>query len=272
MPSGYAHYRFGMAMLTQMPADIKRAIQRFRPLFDMGLHGPDIFYYTSPLIKANAGFLGIKYHEQTGREFFIRACRMLRMERSEAGNVYLYGLLCHYCLDSVMHPAVLAAVARGAGTHVGIETEFDRYLLELDGKAPADIQKLRLHMRLTAGETDTVARFYPPADGRYIRNSISGMAGFTKLIAAGGARRKLLEVGIRLGGKEMEGMLMPKQAAPESIALDAELLAVYQQAAAQLPKMLQQLISHMTYSAPFGSEFDAAFCRPERAHEREDSL
>ena len=45
MPSSYAHYRFGKQILAQMPADVKRSIQRFRRMFDMGLQGPDIFFY-----------------------------------------------------------------------------------------------------------------------------------------------------------------------------------------------------------------------------------
>ena len=111
MPSGYAHYRFGTAFLPELPGDVRRTVQRFRGLYDMGLHGPDIFFYSGPLLKTNAGFLGIKFHEQTGRAFFSRVCRMTRMEKSEAGLSYLYGLLCHYCLDSVIHPFVAEKVA-----------------------------------------------------------------------------------------------------------------------------------------------------------------
>ena len=74
MPSVYAHYRFGVALLPTMPADARRTIQRFRSLFEVGLHGPDIFYYGSPIEKTKTGFLGIKFHEQTGREFFQRVC------------------------------------------------------------------------------------------------------------------------------------------------------------------------------------------------------
>ena len=49
MPSTYAHYRFGVGLLTTMPGDVRRTIQRFRRRFDVGLHGPDIFYYQSAL-------------------------------------------------------------------------------------------------------------------------------------------------------------------------------------------------------------------------------
>ena len=47
MPSTYAHYRFGVAMLPGLPGDVRRTIGRFRRLFDVGLHGPDIFYFIS---------------------------------------------------------------------------------------------------------------------------------------------------------------------------------------------------------------------------------
>ena len=70
MPSTYAHYRFGVGLLPTMPGDVRRTIQRFRRLFDVGLHGPDIFYYQSALSKAASRFLGVKYHEQTGKDFF----------------------------------------------------------------------------------------------------------------------------------------------------------------------------------------------------------
>ena len=101
MPSTYAHYRFGLAMLEKFPGDSRRTIQRFRRLFEVGLHGQDIFYYQLPGLNKSTSFLGIKFHEQTGQEFFQRVCRGIRMEKSEAAQAYLYGVLCHYCLDSV---------------------------------------------------------------------------------------------------------------------------------------------------------------------------
>lgn len=79
MPSTYAHHRFGTALLRTMPGDVRRTISRFPRLFDVGLQGPDIFYYSSPLLKTNTSFLGIRFHEQTGQEFFQRVCRVVRL-------------------------------------------------------------------------------------------------------------------------------------------------------------------------------------------------
>jgi len=264
MPSGYAHYRFGTGLLPQFPGDVKRTVQRFRTMFDLGLHGPDIFYYSSPLIKANAGFLGIKFHEQTGQEFFVRVCRMLRMEKSEAGNAYLYGLLCHYCLDSVCHPYILEAAARGDATHIEIETDFDRFLLEADSKTPARIRELSTHMKPTQGECETIAKFYPPAGARYVKDAVRGMAFFTRQLAAPtGIKKAAVSAGLWLGSKELQGMVMTGKPNPACEGLNPGLMEQYQRAAAQLPAMLPQLLAHMTYSAPFGAEFAVSFAPAE---------
>ena len=89
MPSTYAHYRFGVALLPTLPGDVRRTIQRFRRLFDVGLHGPDFFFFQPAFIKSSPRFLGIKFHEQSGKEFFQRVCRAVRLERSEAAQAYL---------------------------------------------------------------------------------------------------------------------------------------------------------------------------------------
>ena len=89
MPANYAHYRFGKQLLSGMSPNDRRSIQRFRRLYDMGLHGPDIFFYYNPLIKTATGQLGGVFHAQSGQEFFARVCAQAG---SEAGRVYLLGL------------------------------------------------------------------------------------------------------------------------------------------------------------------------------------
>ena len=261
MPSAYAHYRFGSRLLPTFPGDVRRTIQRFHKMFELGLYGPDIFYYASPLLKTNAGFLGIKYHEQSGKEFFIRVCRMLRLERPEAGISYLYGLLCHYCLDAVMHPFVLEQIADGKITHVQLETEFDRDLLTLDDKTPAHTQDISPRVKLTPGEYDAVAKFYPPASGRDVQSALTAMRRTLQLLTApAGPRRKMVQTAMTLTGKELKGMLMTIEPDPACAHLCEPMMALYQRAEALLPELLQQMLSHMTYGGPFGEEYEPPFC------------
>lgn len=260
MPANYAHYRFGTSLLTLMPGDMRRTIQRFRRLFDMGLHGPDIFYYHSFLFKTNPGVLGIKYHEQSGREFFQRVCRAVRLDRSEAAQAYLYGVFCHYCLDSAFRDYMADPEIKAVAPRIRIETEFDRFLLELDGKVPPCTQDLSSHMHLTPGECETVAKFYPPASAGNVKESVRNMAAACKLLAMPqGAKRTVMEKSIGIVASEYQGMIMTAGPNPQCAHLDEALLALYNKAAADFPEMLSQLQAHMTYSAPFGEAFDRTF-------------
>lgn len=259
MPSTYAHYRFGTELLTAMPGDVRRTIQRFRRLYEVGLHGPDIFFYHAPLVKTGNSFLGIKYHEQTGQEFFQRVCRTVRLERSEAALSYLYGVLTHYCLDAQLHPFVREHATVGL-TALEIETEFDRFLLEKDGKTPPHAQDLSPHLKLTPGEWETVAKFYPPANANLVKDSLQKMTAFLKLLAAPeGAKRTVISKSITLFGKELSGAVMTSGPNPKCAHLNAELVDCYEAALAKFPEMLQQLQAHMTYNAALEQVFTDVF-------------
>lgn len=257
MPSTYAHYRFGIQMLNQMPGDIRRVAKRFRRLFDVGLHGPDLLFF-GPSLPSKAMKPGRKFHYQTGADFFTRVCRSLRLEPNEAGFAYLYGLLCHYCLDSLCHPFIREQAEQGICSHPQIEAEFDRFLLETDGKIPAHTQDLSPHIRLTPGECETVARFYPGISSGHIRLCVHNMKLVIKLLAAPeGVGRKLVQGGMGLAAKK--DLVMTVGPDPSCTELDGELLALYDRAAEQFPDMLAQLVAHTTYNAPLGEAFSPIF-------------
>lgn len=260
MPSIYAHYRMGVALLPTFPADVRRTIQRFRRLFDVGLHGPDIFLYYNPVLPTATGALEQKYHAQTGREFFQRVCRVARLEKSEAAQAYIYGVLCHYALDSVCNPFVNELAARENADRGRIETEFDRFLLELDGKLPPESQDLSPHLRLTPGECATVAKFYSPATARKIQDCLRNMTYYIKLFAVPeGARRTVLRRSMETLSLPMRNRMMTTGEDPQCAHLDAQLLEKYDLAVQRFPELLSQLQAHMTYNGVFGEEFTKTF-------------
>ena len=158
MPASYAHYRFGKQVLSFLPADARQCVQRFRRMYDMGLQGPDIFFFYNPFLKTAVGTLDSTFHSQSGRDFFPAACVQAT---TEAARAYLYGLLAHYCLDSVSH----AGLPHAEGSRAVPEAEFDRYLLELDSVPLPHTYDLSPKLKLTRGECMTVATFYPGATG-----------------------------------------------------------------------------------------------------------
>ena len=260
MPGKYAHYRFGAQLLKTMPPEVRRTINRHRSLYDVGLHGPDIFYYYNPAVKTAAGALGYKFHHQSGREFFARVCKRHRLEPSEAARAYLYGLLAHYCLDMLTHPVIHAREAEGVARHVELETEFDRYLLEKDGKLPPYAQDCSRHMVLNEAECALAAAFYPGATAKDVAQGVRNMANVARLLAMpSGLPRQALNLGIHTVARKFREYYMTEGPNPACAHLDGELEARYEEALARYPVLLKQITAYLTCSVPLGSEFDPEF-------------
>ena len=260
MPGNYAHYRMGVVLLPTFPADVRRTIGRFRRLFDVGLHGPDIFFYHGLPVPTATSALGSKYHDQTGREFFQRGCRVARLEASEAAQAYLYGVLCHYALDSICHPFIEEQAQTTGVLPLEIETEFDRFLLYTDGKRPPESQDLTNHLSLTPGECATVAKFYPPATARQIQESLRRMSRTMKLLSTPeGPRRTALRKGMSALGAHAGAMVMTTGENSRCSSLNQPLLDRHHRAMENFPELLSQLQAHLTYNGLFGEEFTKIF-------------
>ncbi|MBQ4641481.1 MAG: zinc dependent phospholipase C family protein [Oscillospiraceae bacterium] len=260
MPSHYAHYRFGAAVLPKMPADLRKVVTRYRRLYDVGLHGPDFFFFYNPLAKNRFDLLGSQLHLQSGNVFFTRVCRGLRLVPSEEAQAYLYGVLCHYVLDSHCHPLVNAQAELGTAGHTEIEMEFDRFLLELDGKIPPHTQNISRHMVLMSREMQIVARFYPGTTEQTVAIGLKNMALTTRVFATkSSSARKLLSTGVGIVRKKQQDFFIPETPNPLCAHLDEPLLALYQQAEEKFPQLLLQLTSHLTYNAPLDQAFDPIF-------------
>lgn len=252
MPAGYAHYSFGKAVLPTLPGDVRQCIQRFRRMFDMGLQGPDFFFHYNRIVKNRILKLGSAYHGQTGKEFFTRACSVAD---SEAARAYLYGVLCHYCLDSACHPFIHQTEREGKISHVGLESEFDRFLLERD--ALPYTHSIAKHVKLTRGECMTVARFYPPATGGNVHWATRLMA-FDNNFLTGGNREKRERLLKRFSPKLVDYMI-PLTPRADCQRMVSELLARYNRCLRQYPVMLESLRAHMETGLELGELFEGKF-------------
>ena len=260
MPANYAHYRFGCQVLPSLPANVRRPIQRFRRLFDMGLQGPDLFFYHNIFTDDSLKKLALKLHGMTGRDFFTMVCRRLRLEPTEAGQAYLYGLLAHYCLDSICHPAIGEVTADGKIGHIELETEFDRYLLTLDGEKSPETYDNSSHMKLTKGECVTVAALYPSVTPGNVLQSAKTFVAVTKLLASPKHRQRAwMQTASRKVIPKFTPFIMGEQPNRNCAHLDEPLKARYDEAAALYPALLEQLTAHMTYNASLGDAFGKPF-------------
>ena len=243
MPTTYAHCRFGEEMLHRMPADVRGTVKRHRPLFDIGLQGPDPLLYYRPVLRGKVYRLGQKFHMQTGRDFFSRVCRNLRRDPNDSGQAYLYGVLCHYVLDASCHP--LAVQAENPGQ---IAMAFDRFLMMCDGCLSTGQYA---HMALTDREWGIRSRVYPGTDKRIFRRSVSCMA----------KNRRILELGegVTRTARVLTRGRAGQMSAPECTCWNQPMLERYLQAAEIFPEMLLKLIAHLQYNGPLGEKFDPIF-------------
>ena len=260
MPAIYAHYRFGKLILPKLPADVRGAIQRHRSLFDAGLQGPDFLFYYKPATKNSVSALARTFHYQTGGAFFAAACRNLYSNAGEPEQAYLYGLLGHYCLDALCHPYIGTQARTGTVSHNAIESEFERFLLELDGiKRPQSYPRSRL-VKLTKEDCRIVSKFYPGVTPEQVREATATMARSTGLMTCGNPiHRAAARVVLRTLGSERPGLLIPPKADPAHAGRNEALLACFTQALAQYLLLLEQIRDHITFREPFGTEFDRIF-------------
>lgn len=256
MPSNYAHYRFGKAVTAMLPPQVQRSVRQFRRMYDMGLHGPDIFFYHNILFRDQTVALGKKTHTLSGEAFFVPVCKQFRLEPNEAAMAYLYGVLAHYCLDSAAHPYVLEKVAEGKVSHSEMETEFDRYLLQLDGNRQPNTYDGSGHMTLTGGECETVSRFYDTTASA-VRTSVKGMAFLVKFLAMpNGNFRRFAE---KCAGNKFRQHFMTRTPNKNCDGLNEPLLECYQRAMDAFPAMVEAFTAHLEEETPLGDLFQATF-------------
>lgn len=254
MPASYAHYRFGKRLLPTLPSHVRQTIQRFRRMYDLGLQGPDFFFYYNPFMSTVTGQLGTAFHQQSGQEFFSNACKAAS---SEAAEAYLYGLLAHYCLDSVCHPFINQLVTIGEAEHVALESEFDRFLLVRDREPSPHTFDMSKFFRVTRGECMTVANFYPGSTGSKVSRSIRFMGLFTKLLCH--PNQKLRTAVLKKTKPSLISYSIPAEENPALAIYVRELHDLYSQAMERYPILLQQLLEHLRKEEPFGDDFSQSF-------------
>lgn len=259
MPSGYAHYRFGAQLLPTLPPSVRHTVDRHRSLYDMGLHGPDLFLYYNPAMKNRVASLSDHYHAMTGQVFFSRVCKRLRLEPTEPALAYLYGLLAHYSLDALCHPFVRRHTEEGPLGHLALETEFDRYLLDKDGKRPPHTQDCSRHIRLTKEECAVAASFYPQLTGADISRCTRNMAQATRLLAKPDLLfRKAMAAVLQITPRYAQ-LLMSEAPNPLCAHLNGELEALYGEALALYPRLLEQITGNLRHGESLGRDFAPAF-------------
>ena len=135
MPNYYAHLTFGQRVLADLPAGLSELIEQEREAFDLGCLGPDPLFFYQPIRPNAVRREGIKMHRRSA----LPAVERLRQAIEDGvpmSTGYGAGFLCHLALDSACHGYVDDRAADGPISHMAIEGEYDRMLMEDDGLDP----------------------------------------------------------------------------------------------------------------------------------------
>lgn len=257
MPANYAFHRFGAEALRRLPEKQQRPIQRFRRLYNGGLHGADLFFYFRPMLQTPVRELYHTYHSMSGREFFTQACDLLKQNPSEGGTACLYGLLANYCLSTRLSPLFREAMTAGNLSRTELEVELDRYLLCLDGKMPAHTQDISPSFKMTRGECVTMSLFYPPVTPANFHAAYSSMVFWTRRMAA--KKRGFVQLLLKTATGTFRDQMMQDHANHKCLHLDAAMAACMDQALEQYAEMARQLTAFREQGEALGELFDPAF-------------
>ena len=143
MPAATTHVAFAKDVL-RLNRDIEKSISNYS-MFTLGSQGPDLLFFSrASILPGSLKKYGNLMHEH-------KVYEVIHYFEEYADNdpdltSYIRGYLCHYALDSTVHPLVYAVTssfckddhAKESEVHVGLEAEIDVWVLHQRGLTISD--------------------------------------------------------------------------------------------------------------------------------------
>lgn len=159
MPNYYAHLQFGARVRSALPDPLRQRLGGEREAFDVGCYGPDPLFFYGLLRENPVRQLGLRMHKVSALPAFRRLAGLIA-EGRPGGAGYAAGFLCHFALDSGCHGYIEARAAEGRVSHLQMEGEYDRVLMERSGIDPLRETPMPRH-NLPRRVLETIGSFYP---------------------------------------------------------------------------------------------------------------
>ena len=262
MPTTYAHYSFGDKCIKTMPTEYKAIVEKYRDLFDIGVHGPDFFFYD--LKEPDVTAYGYDMHYNPARPFFER-CRIVYKthKEKEAILAYALGFLTHFALDSSCHSYVYAKQEASNLSHSKVESEFDRYLLEKDGKKTNKINRGKLIK--PSRDSSKIISYFFPHDEETIYRSIKNTSMFVSILSPRTKLVKniLIKITRKLGKDDYADMIMDDKEYEPCKDSNLRLEKLMNNALEMYPKLLDSFIGYLKEEKELIDYFDKTFDKDE---------
>ncbi len=153
MPACMAHYEFGQEIIKHLDEAARLNALAYKVEFDIGLQGPDIFFFYKPYRRNAVADYGKVWHSRPGSDLFAP---ILEKAREGAALSYLTGLICHYVLDKTCHPYIYGHSLE-PNDHQRMESAFDSFVMR-----GAGLSKDRyLYLPVSGADYEAMASLWP---------------------------------------------------------------------------------------------------------------
>ena len=262
MPSTYSHYRFGKEVLPLLPDSVQALVNKYRELYDIGLHGADICLYYEPMSFNAVKKTSFAVHKEYGDELFSRmAPRIREADDPDAFKAYLIGFVCHYALDKVCHPYVEKIHSLQQVSHTELETDLDRNWMLQDGLDPM-VHFPIVHINPSDFNSKIIQGFFDNLSVGEVQACLQGMIDVTKFFHAPTEERlqelyQLLRENNCFG--PMHGLIMKANQSPYSPQYYSLFQRLYDEAVPLAVKLINNYVDHLNNGTEFVPEFHFTF-------------
>ena len=263
MPAIYAHNRFGAEVSKLVKEDLKEIIEKYYPQYQIGLQGPDLFFFYRPWGHNPVNRYGVHLHGTSALPFFEHAGKVVRHKgRDSREYAYLLGFICHFILDSECHPYVEQMIDETGVQHLEIEEEFEKKLIRMDGGDGVSYPMADLIP--TGSETaQAIAPFYAKGiTARIVEQSLKDFRTVKRLFRRPGALGQfVINTLMKLAGQyeKMKGLMLQRCDNPSCASSNEGLMKHYETAIEVAVRMMENFDAALSGVCALDGRFDRTF-------------
>ncbi len=251
MPTTYSHYKMGQAVYNKLNINKQKIISNHLELFNIGVHGPDIFFYYNALIPNKINKIGKNVHRNKAQEFITNAIDVINTNKKDTAHLtYLYGFICHFALDVTCHPTVFKKTETDGISHGEIENELDRELMIQNNIDPIT-NKVANHINPTFENSDVIKDFYKDTTPKIVKKSLKDMVfNLNSLVVPSKAKRNIIYTFFKLTGhyKNLKGLIINYEKNKDCADTTSQLISMFPQAIDLAVNLINELDDNVNSS------------------------
>lgn len=261
MPASYTHYMFGQAVYNKLSKELKDVIDKNKPVYNIGLSGPDIFFYYKPLSKNHVNSIGHDMHREDATHFFKEAKERINKYELEEGIPYILGFICHFILDSNCHPYIAKAMEENGLSHCEIEAELDGRVMRSNNESP---QKISAGKHIVASKecSKVISQFYDGIDSGEIYKALKSVRFYNEILLCQNNLKRNVVKGILeniKGAKSFSDMIINVVPNPKAKKIIDELIRLYEISIYEAVQIIEEYYYGLNNKSSINERFNRNF-------------